>query len=41
MSTLIQISSAAKAQRTDGHLLRENEAEKVLESLMYVTGMVQ
>jgi hypothetical protein len=39
--TFIQIPFVAIAQRSEGHLLRENEAEKVLESLMYVTGIAQ
>jgi hypothetical protein len=33
MLGLLQMSLAAKTQRTEGHLLRENEVWKVLKSL--------
>jgi hypothetical protein len=35
---LLQISLAAKAQRTEGHLLRGNEVWKVLKSLKFLFG---
>jgi hypothetical protein len=37
---LLKISFAAKAQRTEGHLLRKNEVWKVLKSLKFLSGIL-